>query len=822
MKQHLIVGWKVSTLNPKLASLRYRALLPILALEQRKIESRIFTLAHKANLDELDALVIVKSFCWNDYWLAQEALKRNVPVIFDLCDNVFIEQYKNKESVTPANIFVLIAGLAHAVVVTTEPLAEIVRAKIGNTVPVHVIPDGVETEKLLGAGRQKLRLPQLYEYFYRLCSRILNRFIKLEVLDASTLLGIVKSLTHWGQHQFYVLLARLRNRLYRVKRIFHWRFWVKMIYRQYDGYRHHIISSPRKDPTRSGTQIVTPVVTMPAEASRHNPKHRIVWFGIHGAAHSSFGMLDLLIIREELEQISREFSVELLVISNHRGKFEQYIRPMAIATRYIEWSADAVAEHLVNASLVVIPNNGDPFSICKSANRSVLALSQGVPVVATTTPALEQLRPCIMLDDFEHGMRCYLSDPQLVRQHVQIGKQLISQLYGQKVIGDLWQSLICKVLETPNSQRISQHIELVVAVQLPQDIDLARPILDTAYQRGVQCAVWISLTALQRWPELVQAVSSLGSAWQVFPENLENAGPNLFPGSVKAVLTMTETNLKPHRFTHRLTGLANKAGIYTATMQHGYENVGLSFSDDVHNIRKVRFAAKCIYIWGGLNSLHPDIPRETLKKCIPVGYPKIITAQENIPELWAGDERPVIGIFENLHWHRYNEAYQDFFLAGIRHIIEAFPQINFLIKPHNAGVWFSSRYQGSNPSGENVLLVNPMDPRWQGITAPQLFSRISGVITTPSTVALDAAYACLPIAVVAETLPLEKYSPLPLLKELEDWKAFIEQVTDFSRRQTLLAASAAFVDRVLVTGNATQRIVEDVLTHSGVRGGADA
>ena len=102
IKQQFTIGWKVSTLNLDLASLRYRAILPMLALDRFGIKGKIFNNPNRDSLISLDALVIVKSFTFEDYWLAQEAVKMKVPIIFDLCDNIFIDQYAKKNQISPS------------------------------------------------------------------------------------------------------------------------------------------------------------------------------------------------------------------------------------------------------------------------------------------------------------------------------------------------------------------------------------------------------------------------------------------------------------------------------------------------------------------------------------------------------------------------------------------------------------------------------------------------------------------------------------------------------------------------------------------------
>jgi len=800
MQKQLNIGWKVSTLNLALASLRYRAMLPVLALESHGVVNKVFASPGRENLSGFDALVIVKSFTVEDYMLAQEAAALGVPIIFDLCDNIFIEEYGTDRQKSPVEVFSLIASIASAIVVTTEPLAVVVRERVNNCVPVYVVPDGIENEALLVEVRKRLKYARLHEYIHAVRAR-----------------GVRLVRRGWGLIKTRSLIAVLRERIKAKAGSLGWRFWMKMAYRHYDKVRALLTGSQPK-----ASRNVPQKSTAPYEESESiageiialSPSSRkILWFGNHGAGHASFGMLDLLCLREPLERLAAELPLELVVVSNNRDKFNKYIRSMNISTRYIEWNAASMAQHLRSADVVVIPNSLDPFSICKSANRSVLALSHGVPVVATATPALEQLRECISLDDFEEGVRRYLTDPAYAALHVQKGKERIEELYGQQAIGQLWKKLIVEIVANSSVKHPSRDVELIFVIQLPQDVDLARPLLAEARRRGVDCAVWTCLGVIKRWPEMEAAIKSFGFDWRVFSDELEGFSANKFPRSAYALVTITETSLGPHRFAHRLTRLANSAGIYTSTLQHGYENVGLNYSDDIHGIKHVNFASKRIYIWGHLEALHKDISLQTRKKCFPVGCPKPVESTQISIKGLVTDEQMVIGVFENLHWHRYSDEYRDFFLAGVRYLAEVFPDIVFLVKPHNSGMWLTGRYQGEKPEAKNLIIADPKDPQWDGVSAPQLLGQLTAVITSPSTVAFDAARMELPTAVVAQGLHLENYSPLSLIESLDDWRGFVTRVLDRDERMLLQEGAREFVGRVLLPGNAAARIVEDIVSH---------
>ncbi|OQW71713.1 MAG: hypothetical protein BVN35_15360 [Proteobacteria bacterium ST_bin11] len=681
------IGWKVSTLNLKLASLRYRVLIPVLALKEHEIESRIIYRLNSSSLTGLDALIIVKSFTLEDYYLAHEAVKIGVPVIFDLCDNIFIGEYKGKHSLSPSEIFLQISNIASAIVVSTDPLALIVKKKISRDIPIYVVPDGIETAEIVEKAKRLLTVPQIIEGFCRFLIQLKRPVeqvgVKFSFFNTASPIGILQGLLK-------ELVSFTKRAFCIAKRYLYWRFWMKLSYSYYDrNLRKLLTGVPSKLNPKDLSEI-----TVEKHLSLSPSSSKIVWFGSHGADHANFGMLDLLIIREELEKLACELPLELIVVSNNFSKFKQYISPMSIPTRYVEWTADSMTEYLQKADVVVIPNSLDEFSICKSANRTVLALSNNVPVVATSTPALLDLKDCIVLNDFENGLRRYLNDSGFAQQHVQKGQELIGELFGLQTIGKLWNAVIDNTISTSSLNNNSLKPELIFLVHLPQDIEILPPLLTSACKLGVQCSIWGSLEAVRRWPSLGNWIKNQKTDWRILPNNMKGVDVNVFPKSACAVFSATETNLNPHRFTHSLVKLANDAGLYTATVQHGFENVGISYTDHVHAIERIRIASNHIYIWGSLETLHKDIPVATRQKCISVGCPKPETVEKILIGGWDGRPKPLIGIFENLHWHRYSEEYRQFFIESVVRIAELFPEVDFFIKPHNAGLWLTSRYQG--------------------------------------------------------------------------------------------------------------------------------
>lgn len=771
-----LVGWKVNSLAAGIASVRYRALLPAAALEMAGVRCRVFSDGAERHLEGLEALVIVKSFTADDLRLAQAARTRGIRVLFDLCDNVFVEGYAGRTSgLTIASMFLAIARLAHCVVTTTEPLAAVVREHLPD-VRVEIIPDGIESL----ANEQRMAM-------------LLRTAQRIEQAQASRLTR-----------------QRMRNAVRRVRSE-----GVQIIPQLIRSVARHVrgaIAHRMRRPAHAELNFGKATVVTELNFSLPPDTARIVWFGNHGADHGRFGMHDIMEFRAALEAMARERAIELVVISNNRAKFEDHIRPLAVPARYIEWSPEAVQQCLRSAAIVIVPNTLDPFSICKSANRTVLALAGGVPVVATLTPALAPLADFVHTGDPLAAFRVILRDPARARARAQEGYRRAEALFGTAAIQDRWLSLLQDLLQGPGGPQDmkSAHPFMGVVLHLPQDLDLALPILREAREAGLACEAWCSAELFGKSPRVLASLKREELPFQFLPENQQSLRSFQFAPDTRVLLTVAETSLGPHRIPRALTEAALHQGVFTATMQHGFENVGLTYEDTVHPIGKVTIAARRIYTWGPASTLHPGLSETVRSRCVSVGCPK----DADVPAAQLGSllplDRPVVGVFENLHWHRYSEAYRRDFLEQLDRLVQSFPEVFFLVKPHHAGVWLSRRHRGERPVAHNLVIADPLSTEWESHTAASLLPHLRAVITTPSTVALDAARKGLPVAVVGGDLCVDNYAPLPSLVSGAEWLEFVADALEPARREALMLLADRFVERVLVPGNAARRIVEDL------------
>jgi hypothetical protein len=353
---------------------------------------------------------------------------------------------------------------------------------------------------------------------------------------------------------------------------------------------------------------------------------------------------------------------------------------------------------------------------------------------------------------------------------------------------------------------------VLALIDLIQDLDILLPLLIAAQQRSdLKFKVCVTDWVIDKSPRVKNILDSLNLDYFIVMRPAAKLGLQPSLRGIKALITAAETTAGPHLSAHTLTKRAHRSGILTYTLQHGFENIGLTYFDEVHTPEAIRFASQKILIWGDLDTLSPQVLPETKSRCFPVGCFKEIDRVK--PAIEIPNRRDyLIAIFENLHWHRYNDEYRNRFLADLEKTAIQFPDTTFLIKPHHAGQWLTDRYRGQLPEADNLIIADPQDPRWEPFTAPAIIQDADGVITTPSTVALDAAQTNCPVAVVGYGLNLAKYEPLPIINAVEDWITFIQKLRTPEGRLASVERSRTFVEKNILPGNAVERVLNSIAT----------
>lgn len=382
-----------------------------------------------------------------------------------------------------------------------------------------------------------------------------------------------------------------------------------------------------------------------------------------------------------------------------------------------------------------------------------------------------------------------------------------------------WAALLGRDLARSGVGRISAWIRprrpvrptVLCLVDLVQDAELVLPVAAEARERGVfDVAICMTSWLEKVAPRIPALVAAHGFVPLITTREAVRTGlaPDL--AGFEALLTASESTAPAHRFAHALTLRAERAGLATFTMQHGLENIGLTYRGD----GEFEFASQWLFTWGDPRHLPAWVPPGRRSRCIGVGCPKPLRGgpARALPVDAGG--RPVVGVFENLHWERYDETYTAAFLDDLFHAAALRPDMLFVVKPHPAGKWMTRNPQLLRGRPANLVLADPGDAAWQPLSAEDVIVTSAAVVTTPSTVALDAARLERPVAVAGYALDVDVYAPLPRLKDRAGWLAFLDSAGQ-GMSPELLGQSAAFRDRHMLPGDGAPAIVDEIASRLG-------
>lgn len=332
---------------------------------------------------------------------------------------------------------------------------------------------------------------------------------------------------------------------------------------------------------------------------------------------------------------------------------------------------------------------------------------------------------------------------------------------------------------------------LLVLVDLVQDIDVLLPVMLALRADGV----WALRIVVSRWlaeasPRTAGLLKMHGLHFRYVPRRavVEGSAPNL--AGVSAMLTASESSDPAHAAGHALARRAKAGRLAAFTLQHGLENIGLLGVEAGAAV----FASDVIFCWFPAALTPPGLAPETRAKLVHAGRPAPVGG-------WSCDARPAfdLGVFENLHWSRYSEADRRAFQEGLLAVARALPDTRILFRPHPAGGWGDDlRHELAH--FPHISVASAADSR-ENLGGPaQVLRGLGRVITTPSTVALDAALAGAPTALACPGGSL--YAPLPVLQSPDDWVAFAASRLDDE------SSLDQFRARVLVKGDGVRPIVE--------------
>lgn len=805
------IAWLVASNDYSVASARYRAIYPSLALKDRGYVSRVFWKPQQllSSLDQFDAVIVVKRLDPALIDIVASATDQGKLVFLDLCDNILARDYRNTLHSRNQMVFGAIAPYLSGIVTTGIALASQICRETGfPNEKVFIVEDCVETPELTDRGLKTLQKragAQPHETSrQKHLSHRTGHFVRevLSQLGRVDGQGRLTGTSRNGRDADTPALIRRAETL------------GKRIYLTFRYPRRSIliVRESLREKNTLNNMPERPETDLFGQPGKPNRKNIVLWFGNHGGPHSDFGMLTLLKFATELREAAKKTTFTLVVVSNNLSKYKSFIARLGLRTKYVEWSPEAVPHYLSIAKVCIIPTGNDEFSIAKSANRHVLALSHGVPVVASPLPSTKPLKKFITSARISKGISEYLTNTEKRIDDVNKAKDVIEQSFSIEYIGEKWESILKGLAKgTPKSRGIARKRngpKILVIIDLVQDFALAKPIIEAIMGANGSPQLVVSERAARSNPQLIEALIE----WKLCPtmiSALDTRTPDFrWIRNSDAVLTMSETDQNPHKIAHYITRLARQINVPTYTIQHGFENIGLTYRDDEYP--QVGIASDTIFTWGEPEVLPEWVRPEIRNRCVPVGRvtsARDATAPTEIEDLFG--DRLTIGVFENLHWSRYSDEYRNAFVNELEQLARSHPTTNFIVKPHPAGMWLKKNASGR--SWPNNVFLTHSHPKLKSVDTNNLLAVMNAVITTPSSIALDAAEHDLPTAVVGnQDCDTTLYEPLPILRQPRDWGLFVEsisaeQITELKNR------SSEFVAKTLTDRNGTQNIVTRIL-----------
>lgn len=161
----------------------------------------------------------------------------------------------------------------------------------------------------------------------------------------------------------------------------------------------HVMNDPAPEYDVGGLSLL---VEKKLRDTRDSNLLKVVWFGTGDNAFFPVGLADLSAFGSVLGELNCSgMDVELTVLTNARALSAEglsLIKALPVRTLVMEWSEEAEDQALHDATLAFLPVNAQGFSVAKSLNRAITALSAGCQVLSVGYPLYAPLDKLVYRD----------------------------------------------------------------------------------------------------------------------------------------------------------------------------------------------------------------------------------------------------------------------------------------------------------------------------------------------------------------------------------------------------------------------------------------
>jgi hypothetical protein len=484
---------------------------------------------------------------------------------------------------------------------------------------------------------------------------------------------------------------------------------------------------------------------------------------------------------QAIEQLGVEaFGEDTVIVTPRRDEIARMSGALGLGSMVVDEAGEGVLDLLAQRPPVVVLASRPDRSLGLVATWAMTGAFAGCPTIAGDHPSLDFFGASIIRRDLRRAMNLYGSSDYFRTVDPSIAQAHAFRKVGVECAAPAWRALLSgrRAGESIHAAPIRRPVALVL-IDLAQDVNLVLSLLKSIRWRDemdlrIVVTDWLEREA----PRTFALLKAHGFAYEIVSRKRAIAGSEPSLEGVGAFISATTTDQAAHRVGHGLSLKADRLGIPTFTVQHGLENLGLTYRDAVHS-SKVTMASRFIFAWQRPGAAPPWLSTQTWEKLIgsgPTTAPRLPATPLPMPRrLSERSWRKKVFVFENLHWHRYSTIERQQLLEDFKAAAAAMPDCLFAVKPHGAGRWVSS-HRTQIDMLDNVLIIDPLDPRWRVYAAPDLIEHADVVITTPSTVTLDGARAGRNVGVLAQRPEqAEFYAPLPAICSPADWRSLIDE-----------------------------------------------
>jgi hypothetical protein len=170
----------------------------------------------------------------------------------------------------------------------------------------------------------------------------------------------------------------------------------------------------------------------------------LVWFGNAKVNNASAGMLDLLKVKNYVEEANKNYKVSLIIISNNKDLYKRNISDWVVKTHYFKWSNDNFVDILRLQDAALIPIDINDFTQCKTNNRLVKSIMNNLDVIADEIPSYTEFSEYCFFNKWNKGFEeiansKYNKENKMIR--IKGAKKIIEEKYLINIMATKWERI---------------------------------------------------------------------------------------------------------------------------------------------------------------------------------------------------------------------------------------------------------------------------------------------------------------------------------------------------------------------------------------------